>query len=102
MMSKIVRAASLITAIAACSAGIVRAQTQAASWLDQSKPATWSKLGAAIPSAPRDQASVDQRCRDSARPPELEEDKRLRDKGWDLAGAYQGGWQIRVIRATAN
>ena len=102
MTSKIVRAASSITTIAACSAGIVLAQTQAASWLDHPKPATWNKPGAPLPSAPRAQANVDQRCRDSARPPELEEDKRLRDKGWNLAGAYQGGWQIRVIRATAN
>ena len=27
---------------------------------------------------------------------------RLRDRGWDLVGAYQGGWQTVVIRGTAS
>jgi hypothetical protein len=37
-----------------------------------------------------------------ARPPQTEEDKRLRDQGWDLVGAFQGGWDILVIRGTAG
>jgi hypothetical protein len=45
---------------------------------------------------------VNPRCRGLARPPQLDEDKRLRDQGWDLVGAYQGGWQILVIRGTAG
>ena len=36
-----------------------------------------------------------------ARPPQLDEDKRVRDQGWDLVGAYQGGWQVVAIRGTA-
>jgi hypothetical protein len=32
----------------------------------------------------------------------LEADKRLQAKGWDLFGAYEGGWQTVVIRATAD
>jgi LppP/LprE lipoprotein len=45
---------------------------------------------------------VDPRCRALARPAELEEDKRLRERGWDLVGEFQGGWQIRIILATAG
>jgi len=36
------------------------------------------------------------------RPPQTEEDKRVPDQGWDLVGAFQGGWQILVIRGTAS
>ena len=50
----------------------------------------------------RIQGNTDPRCREGARPPQLDEDKRLRDQGWDLVGAYQGGWQILVIRGTAG
>jgi hypothetical protein len=81
---------------------IVQAQSNMASWLDQPKPASWNKPGAPIPAAPRIPGSVDPRCREQARPPQLDEDKQLRDQGWDLAGAYQGGWQILVIRGTAG
>jgi hypothetical protein len=45
---------------------------------------------------------ADPRCRAQARPPQLEEDVRVRDRGWDLIGAYQGGWQILVVRGTAG
>ena len=34
--------------------------------------------------------------------PRLEEDKRLHEQGWDLVGAYQGGWQMLVIGGTAG
>jgi hypothetical protein len=74
----------------------------AAAWLDQSKPDSWNKPGLSIPAAPKIQGTVDPKCKESARPPELEEDKRLRDQGWDLVGGYQGGWQILVIRGTAG
>jgi LppP/LprE lipoprotein len=78
------------------------ARAQAAIWLDDTKPASWNMLGLSIPAAPRIQRDVDPRCRESARPPELEEDKGVRNQGWNLVGAYQGGWQIRVIRGTAG
>ena len=26
----------------------------------------------------------------------------MRERGWDLVGAFQGGWQVLVIRATAG
>src|SRR4030095_9207326 len=51
---------------------------------------------------PSVQGAIDRRCRELARQPELEEDKRLRGQGWDLIGAYQGGWQVLVIRGTAG
>jgi hypothetical protein len=37
-----------------------------------------------------------------ARLAELDADKRLRNRGWDLVGAYQGGWQVLVIGGTAS
>src|SRR5262249_2179461 len=45
---------------------------------------------------------LDSRCRALARPPQIEEDKRVREQGWDLVGAFQGGWQVLVIRGTAS
>ena len=90
----------LIVAIAACHPGIGCTQAKVASWLDEAKPASWNKAGLQVPTAPKE--PTDTRCRALARPPELEEDKRVRAQGWDLVGAYQGGWQIRVIRCTAG
>jgi heat shock protein HslJ len=55
-----------------------------------------------MPLAPKIQGAVDTRCRDAARPPQLPQDKQLRERGWDLVAAYQGGWQILVIRGTAG
>jgi hypothetical protein len=73
-----------------------------ASWLDESKPASWNTLGAAIPSAPKMEKTVDPRCRTHTRVPESEADKRLTDLGWDLIGGYQGGWGILVIQGAAG
>lgn len=36
--------------------------------------------------------TLDAKCREQARPPQLDEDKRVRDQGWDRIGAYQGGF----------
>jgi LppP/LprE lipoprotein len=101
-MTSLVLITSLITAIVACHPGIGRSQVKVTSWLDEPKPASWNKPGVPIPAAPRIQGNVDPRCKDLARPPQLEEDKRLRDRGWDLVGAFHGGWQILVIRGTAS
>jgi heat shock protein HslJ len=70
--------------------------------LDTAKPVAWSKPGLTVPSAPKIQAPVDARCRDAARPAQLAEDKQVRERGWDLVGAYHGGWQILVIRGAAG
>jgi LppP/LprE lipoprotein len=102
MTSRMVQVTSLTIAIVACHPGVGRSQVKRASWLDEPKPAAWNKPGLPIPTAPKIQEAVDPRCRDMARPPQLSEDKRLRDQGWDLVGAYQGGWQILVIRGTAS
>lgn len=101
-MSKFVRVTWFTITILACHPGIGPAQVKHASWLDDPNPSSWNKRGLSIPVAPRIQGNMDSRCRDAARPPELEQDKRLRDQGWDLVGAYQGGWQILVLRATAG
>jgi hypothetical protein len=77
------------------------AQERSAAWLDSPKPAAWNQAGQSIPSAPKIQGATDPRCRDGARPSQLAEDKQVRQRGWDLVAAYQGGWQIVVIRGTA-
>src|SRR5262245_21141393 len=102
MISQRIRTASLAMAIVAGHVGHARAQKPAASWLDEAKPGPWNKPGASIPGAPKVQGPVDSKCRADARPPQLDEDKRVRDQGWDLVGAYQGGWDIVVIRGTAG
>jgi hypothetical protein len=58
--------------------------------------------GLPVPAAPKLQGAADSRCREAARPPQLDEDKRVRERGWDLLGAFQGGWQVLVIRGTAG
>src|SRR5262245_58394370 len=78
------------------------AQKPAAPWLDEAKPPSWNKPGGSIPTAPKIHESPDPRCRETSRPTQLDEDKRVRDQGWDLVGAYQGGWQVLVIRGTAG
>jgi hypothetical protein len=102
MTSTVVRVTSLAIAILAGAPGIGRAQDIAASWLDTARPAAWNTPGLAIPAAPTFAGPVDPRCKEAARPPQLEEDKRLRDEGWDLVAAYQGGWQMLVIQGTAG
>ena len=78
------------------------AQVEVASWLDAPTPASWNEPGQSIPAAPPFERDIDPRCREQARPAELEEDRRVRDQGWYLEGAYQGGWEILVIRGTAG
>jgi hypothetical protein len=101
-MSMLIRVASVTIAIVACQSGIALSQAKVASWLDEPTPASWNTPGLAIPAAPTTRDAVDSRCRDLARPPQSPEDERLRDQGWDLVGAYQGGWHILVIRGTAS
>jgi LppP/LprE lipoprotein len=102
MTSTLLCLTSLVIAIAASHSGIARSQVQVASWLDEPKPGSWNKPGLSIPAAPKIPGFVDPRCGEQARPPQLEEDKRVRDQGWDLVGPYQGGWQTLVIRGTAG
>src|SRR5262245_42384956 len=91
MMASLKSVVSLSIAIMFGHAPIGVPQGKNASWLDEAKPASWNTPGASIPEAPAVQGAV-ARCRQTARPPQLDEDKRVRDKGWDLVGAYQGGW----------
>jgi len=85
-----------------CLATVVTGQGQAAGWLDNPKPSSWNTPAQAIPSAPKIQGNADARCRVAARPPQLAEDKLVRERGWDLVSAFQGGWQIVVIRGAAG
>jgi LppP/LprE lipoprotein len=98
----LVVAVSVYVAIAVDGPAISGTAAKVASWLDDPKPASWNAPGLAIPAAPKLQESVDPRCRALARPAELDEDKRLGERGWDLVGDFQGGWQIRVMLGTAG
>src|SRR5688572_14651692 len=103
MPPMILRAASLAVAVTACGhPWVARSQSQATAWMDEPKPAEWNEPSRAIVKAPQGAGASDARCRTLARPPELTQDKRLRDAGWDLVGAYQGGWQVLVIAAAAG
>lgn len=79
-----------------------RSQGNDRSWLDQAKPAAWNKPGTPVPVGPKVEVAADPRCREAARPPQLNEDKRVNEQGWDLVGAFQGGWEMVVIRGTAG
>ena len=81
---------------------VAHTQVKSASWLDNSKPVSWNKSGQPVPAAPPVRGAIDPRCRDLARPAERPEDKFLQGQGWDLVGAYQGGWRILVIQGTAS
>lgn len=98
----LVRVTSLSVAIVAFHPGIALSRGRLAVWLDEQKPASWNKPRLSIPAAPKIQGTVDPKCRELARPPQSDEDTRLRKQGWDLVGACQGGWQILVIRGTAS
>jgi hypothetical protein len=102
MTSRFMQVSWLATAMVVCHVGIGRSQGTIATWLDEPAPAPWNKLGMSIPAAPKIQGAIDPKCRELARPPQLEEDKRVREQGWDLVGGYQGGWQMLVIRGTAG
>ncbi len=101
MTPSLVLLTSAILAVMACHPAVCGSQMKAA-WLDQPKPASWNTPGLPIPAASRIQTALDPRCRDLTRAPELEEDRRVSDQGWDLVGAYLGGWGIVVIRGAAG
>lgn len=101
MRSKCIQVALVVLAMVTCLPAAGDAQGQAA-WLDSPKPAAWNTPAQAVPPAPRLQGSIDDRCSAAARPVQLPEDQQLRDRGWDLVGPFQGGWQTVVIRAAAD
>jgi heat shock protein HslJ len=103
MMSKLLAVTVMAIGIVCGSSAQGLPQEQGGgAWLDHAKPAAWNEAGAAIPMAPKLQESVNPRCRETARPPQLDEDRRVHQQGWDLVGAYQGGWSIVVIGGTAG
>ena len=102
MTSTRARTAASLLAMLTCLSAVGEAQRQAGAWLDNPQPVAWNTPGATIPSAPTAAGAVDARCRSAARPPQLAEDKQVTARGWELAGSYQGGWPIVVIRATAG
>src|SRR5262245_33385380 len=103
MTSRLLTVTSILITMVFGNAAMSWPQQKAGSWLDEAKPASWNKPGAAIPTAPKIQGiATDPRCRDTARPPQLDEDTRVREQGWDLVGAFQGGWVVLVIGGTAG
>ena len=101
-MLSIARCALVAIAVGAGPPPLAESQTAVRSWLDAPKPASWNKANAPIPAAPKVEGPIDARCRAAARPAQLDEDRRVLERGWDLVGPYQGGWATLVIRATAG
>lgn len=100
-MRSILLGVSLAIAMLALPA-LADAQHTTAAWLDETEPAAWNEAGAPIPAAPESEGPADAKCGTQARPTQLEEDEQVQAKGWDLIGAYQGGWDMVVIRAAAS
>lgn len=97
-----IRTATSIIAALVAHGTMAQSQARDSSWLDSTSPASWNTPGQAIPAAPKKESVADSRCRELARPPQLHEDERVRERGWDLIGAFQGGWDVLVIRGTAS
>lgn len=72
-----------------------------AAWLDELNPDTWNKPGMSIPVAPKVNESSRPRCASQSRSPQFREEIDVRERGWDLFGPYQGGWNVFVIAGTA-
>ena len=102
MRATLTHPALLILAMLAAHGTVSHAQRAPRAWLDEPRLASWNAAGQPIPAAPQIQDAASPRCRDLARPPQSEEDKRVRDRGWDLVDAFQGGWQVVVVRGTAG
>jgi heat shock protein HslJ len=102
MSSTFMRVAASVVAVVSSLSVIGSSQERPAVWLDSPEPAGWNTPAATIPLAPKVDGGLDARCRSSARPAQLSEDMRVRERGWDLVGSYQGGWPVVVIRATAG
>ena len=71
----------LTIAIVVSHLGIGRPQAKIPSWLDEPKPSSWNQPGLRVPAAPKIDGMVDPRCREQARPAQLEEDERVRGAG---------------------
>ncbi|HXW73906.1 MAG TPA: LppP/LprE family lipoprotein [Steroidobacteraceae bacterium] len=97
-----VRIACAFSAVMVIIPAIGGSQAPGASWLDQAKPRSWNEPAQEIPAAPGQEHAADPRCRALTRPAEIEEDKRLQERGWDLVGDFRGGWQVRIIIGTAG
>lgn len=97
--------ARIISAVVCTSAiGLVAAAaapSDAASWLDAAKPASWNRAGVIIPKAPPAE-NENPRCQSLRRPAETKEDAEIESAGWKLTGEYRGGWNILLIRAAAG
>lgn len=93
--------AMLVFAIVVTHGLIGHSQSTGASWLDQAQLPSWNASGGSLPAAP-DVEDVNPKCRELERPSQIAEDARVRERGWSLVGAFQGGWDVLVIRGTAS
>lgn len=91
-----------ILGVLACTAVQPAAGRAQEFWLDEAKPAGWNEPRMPVPDAPAKIEAVDPHCRDLARPAELAQDSQAVAAGWDLVGGYHGGWDVVVVRGTAN
>jgi heat shock protein HslJ len=109
MSPSLARITFLAISIAACHPAIGRAQGNVAFWLDDPKPTSWNTPGALILAAPKTQGPIDARCREQARPAQLEEDTREaylqfqpqgRVSGSDGCNRFTGTYELAGDRVT--
>jgi hypothetical protein len=102
MMPKFVAGVLLALILSSASNAGAGSATSKGSWLDEAKQSPWNEGGLTVPAPSGTQEQVDPRCSERERPAELPEDRLLQDRGWRLVGEFVGGWQLRVVRATAS
>ncbi|HEX7085765.1 MAG TPA: LppP/LprE family lipoprotein [Vicinamibacterales bacterium] len=96
------RSATLILGLLVTCGGVIHSQEAGGAWMDEPAIASWNSAGRPVPAAPDVDNPVNPRCRGLARPPQSNEDTLVRDRGWDLVGAFQGGWEVVIVRGTAT
>lgn len=96
------RSTTLILGLLVTCGGVNHSQEAGGSWMDEPAIASWNSAGRPVPAAPDVDDPVNPRCRELARPPQSNVDTQVRDRGWDLVGAFQGGWEVLVVRGTAT
>jgi hypothetical protein len=101
MQAKSIRLSSLIAGVLGMTGCVTTLHGAPASWLDTEHPAAWNEPGREIPAAPDIEANDDPRCRELVRPPQLDEDRRVHARGWDLIGSFEGGWDVVIVRGAA-
>lgn len=92
---------SLLLLVVMVTAGPGGAASAADAWLDAAEPGPWNVPGAELPLPTPPDGPIDPRFSARARAAEGMEESNLVDLGWQLFGASQSGWGVRIVQATS-